>query len=149
MGATPYWYFVPHDPDPGRALQALRNREFEAGRYSEGVDGLDFGGPAFLLARPGARHATIEEAVADSGDGGTQSILDIVDVGPAPDFSIAGPLDARELQDALGTNVPTKEVVVARKSRLFSVLERGQCAYVVVYSGDVPIELFFAGYSYD
>jgi hypothetical protein len=149
MGAKPYRYFVPHDPDAGRALEALRKREFEAGRYGEAAANLDFDDPDFESVRPGARHATIELALEDSGDGGTQSILDIVKVGAAPGFSVAGPLDPRDLEDALGTRRPTREVVMARKSQLLANLDRGQCAYVVVYDGDLPAELFFAGYSYD
>jgi hypothetical protein len=149
MGGTPYWYFVPYDPDPGCALESLRRREFEAGRYGEAVDGLDFDDPAFLSIAPGPKHADIPEAIEDSGDGGTQSILDIVKVGPAPNYSVAGPLAPEELELALGTRKPTKQVIAARKADFLGGLDRGECAYVVVYEGDVPAELFFAGYSYD
>jgi hypothetical protein len=149
MGGTPYWYFVPYDPNHGRALELLRQREFEAGRYSEAVGDLDFDDPAFLFIAPGPRHASIAEAIEDSGDSGTQSILDIVNVGPTPNYSVAGPLDPEELEFALGTLKPTKQVIAARKSGILESLDRGECAYVVVYEGDVPAELFFAGYSYD
>jgi hypothetical protein len=149
MGAKPYWYFVPYDSNPGRALEVLREREFDAGRYGEVAASLDFNDPAFESVRPGARHGTIAEAVEDSGDSGTQSNLDIVKAGPAPDYGTAGPLDPQELEGIFGTRKPTREVVVARKSRLWGNLDRGQCAYVVVYEGVAPMELFFAGYSYD
>jgi hypothetical protein len=34
MGAEPWYYFVPYQPDINRALLELRQREFEAGRYN-------------------------------------------------------------------------------------------------------------------
>jgi hypothetical protein len=149
MGASPYWYFVPYDVNPGRALEALRQREFDAGRYGEVAANLNFDDPAFESVRPGARHAAISQAVEDSGDSGTQSILDIGRVGHAPNYSVAGPLDREELADALGTSKPTREVIAARKGELLGYLDRGQCVYVVVYDENLPTELFFAGYSYD
>jgi hypothetical protein len=38
MGAEPYYYFVPYQPDVAAALQALRQREFDAspGRGGDG-----------------------------------------------------------------------------------------------------------------
>jgi hypothetical protein len=34
MGAHAYWYFVPYERDIDAALQKLRVREFQAGRYN-------------------------------------------------------------------------------------------------------------------
>ena len=34
MGGEPYWYFVPYQPNIQAALDALRAREFKAGRYN-------------------------------------------------------------------------------------------------------------------
>ena len=42
MGADPYWYFVPYEPDIESALQKLRRREFEAGRYNPVIKSMRF-----------------------------------------------------------------------------------------------------------
>jgi hypothetical protein len=34
VGAEPYWYFEKYDGDVDAVLQALRKREFAAGRYN-------------------------------------------------------------------------------------------------------------------
>ena len=34
MGADPYFYYVDYEEDKNNALQKLRQREFEAGRYA-------------------------------------------------------------------------------------------------------------------
>ena len=34
MGGHPYWYFVPYQENIQEALNALRQREFQAGRYN-------------------------------------------------------------------------------------------------------------------
>ena len=34
MGASPYWYVVPYNPNVDAALEELRQREFRAGRYN-------------------------------------------------------------------------------------------------------------------
>jgi hypothetical protein len=38
MGTEPYWYFVEYQSDIDGALQELRKREFEAGRYNPVMD---------------------------------------------------------------------------------------------------------------
>jgi hypothetical protein len=61
MGGSPYWYFVAYEKDVNNALQTLREREFEAGRYHPV---LRF--PAFPVTesspRPGAQHRSIKAA---------------------------------------------------------------------------------------
>ena len=47
-----------------------------------------------------------------------------------------------------GTDKPTKDMVV-RNMDFFNEIERGQGVYLIVYSGDKPSEILFAGYSYD
>jgi hypothetical protein len=39
--------------------------------------------------------------------------------------------------------------LVANSDELFEVLERGQGAYIIVYKDNEPMEIFFAGYSFD
>ena len=39
--------------------------------------------------------------------------------------------------------------MLQQADNLFEAIDRGHCLYVVVYEGDQPKELYFAGYSYD
>jgi len=147
MGAHPYWYTVKYRPDLKVALDELREREFRAGRYNPVMPFIPFpitpSSPA-----PGARHRTIADAFADADADGTRSILDITDIADTPDFGVASPLDPDVIEDLYGTDQPTRAAVEANMDFLEAV-ERGHAVYVVLYSGGVPTELLFAGYSYD
>ena len=71
MGGHAWTYFVPYQPDILAAMQALRRREFEAGRYNPAVRfPMDRNAPS-----PGAQHDSIEEALTASEADGTRSIL--------------------------------------------------------------------------
>lgn len=146
MGAHPYWYFVPYQEDADAALQALRDREFQAGRYNPAMSfptfPFDVSSPG-----PGAQHDTIEEALEDAEEDGTRSILDIQEVADAPDFCVAAPLSAEEMQQFFGTAQPTHAMLATLD--FIEDLERGHCVYAVAYKDGKPDELFFAGYSFD
>jgi hypothetical protein len=131
----------------GTALRSLREREFNAGRYNPVVRYLDFSHSKDAAQTPGAQHTTIPAAVADAGDEGTRSILDIERVSTAPDYGAAAPLDAGALEELYGTSQPSREMV--EKLEFLEDVERGQCVYLIVYADGVPSELCFAGYSYD
>jgi len=90
VGAQLYWYIVKHQPDVNAALQALREREFRAGRYNPVV-----AFPASVRAdspAPGAQHRTIREAIRAAGADGTRSILDLDRVSEVPQFRAVAPL---------------------------------------------------------
>jgi hypothetical protein len=38
MGGHPWWYLVPYEKDVAKSLEALRQREFKAGRYNPAED---------------------------------------------------------------------------------------------------------------
>jgi hypothetical protein len=71
MGANPYFYFTPYQKDIQAALEALREQEFKAGRYSPAMSMAD--PPSYMFAfkfppddtspAPGARHNSIGEAI--------------------------------------------------------------------------------------
>lgn len=147
MGAHEWYYFVTYQRDIQRALDELRAREFQAGRYNPVVPF-----PEFPISgdRPGhgARHASIEAAIEASDAAGTRSILDMKLVGPAPDYGVVGPLPAETVLGIYGTDKPTKDMI-AKNMDFFEYIERGQGIYIVVYSCDRPSELLFAGYSCD
>jgi hypothetical protein len=147
MGAHPYWYVVKYQPDTDAALQALREREFSAGRYNPVMPFIDFPiGPNSQA--PGAQHDSIEEAMEDADADGTRSILDLDHIGDEPDFCTAVPLDEAVLQDLYGTTRPTRAQVEANMDFLEDV-ERGHGVVITLYRDGEPDELMFAGYSFD
>jgi hypothetical protein len=147
MGGHPWFYFVEYEADVEGALQKLRQREFEAGRYNPVV-----GFPEFPInqdsAAPGAQHESIDEAMEDADADGTRSILDMMRVSETADYNAVAPVPKEELMELFGTDKPTREMI-EEGDDLFEMLERGQGVYIVVYKDDAPSELFFAGYSFD
>ncbi len=132
MGAEPYEYTVPYEPDIQAALNKLRSRVFESKEFN----GAEFDPP------------TPEAAFELTGADGTRSILDISRISDHPDYFCAAPLSAEELERYFGTEKPT-EVMVRESDDLWEDLERGQARYVILYEGDEPKQIFFAGYSFD
>jgi hypothetical protein len=149
MGGHPYYYVVPYQQDVERALAVLRENEFRAGRYYPAMPRLTFGAPDFWQQRPGARHASIHDAMDDADACGTRSILDVIGVGDQPDYGVAAPLTEAELAALLDTATPTRARVEERLGDLLEDIERGQCRYVILYADGRPSEILFAGYSYD
>lgn len=147
MGGHPWFYFVEYEPDVDAALQKLRLREFESGRYNPAV-----AFPVFPVTErspaPGAQHGSIEEAFEESDADGTRSILDMERVADESDFQVVAPLARETLLELFGTERPTHELV-EESDELFDALERGMGIYVIVYEGERPSEIFFAGYSFD
>jgi hypothetical protein len=52
------------------------------------------------------------------------------------------------LMSLFGTDRPTREMVEAN-DELYELIERGHGIYAIVYEGEYPSEIFFAGYSFD
>jgi hypothetical protein len=147
VGGHPWFYFVPYQPNIDLALQALREREFKAGRYNPVVMLPEFPvTPA--SASPGAKHSSIQEALDAADADGTRSILDMERVGQEPDYGVVAPMPSHRLMELFGTEQPSRSMV-ERNMDFFSDIERGQGICVVVYENDRPSEIFFAGYSYD
>src|SRR5438093_2548774 len=98
MGAEPWDYFVPYELDIEAALEALREREFRAGRFR----GSEL------------RPVSIEDAVIQMDADGTASILDIDHVAEEPEFCAVAPLPPDELVRLFGTDRPTREMIEHR-----------------------------------
>lgn len=148
MGGHPWFYFVEYEPEIDAALQKLRRREFEAGRYNPAVDFPEFPLTADSPA-PGAQHDSIDEAIEDADADGTRSILDMERVAEEADFNAVAPMARETLLELFGTERPTREMI-DESDELFELMdERGQGVYVIVYEGERPSEIFFAGYSFD
>jgi hypothetical protein len=144
MSGEPYWYVVPYD-EPQRALDALREREFRAGRYYPVV--------AFPAqersAEPGAQHGSIAEALEAAQETGTRSILDIARIGATQEYCEAAPFDDEELLDLCDTLRPSRELALERMSELLDCADRGMARYLLLYVGERPSEILFLGYSFD
>jgi hypothetical protein len=148
MGGHPYFYSVDYEPDANAALQKLRQREFEAGRYNPVIMFPEFpveeNSPS-----PGPKHRSIEDALNASQEDGTRSILDLARVGDEPDYFVAARLKSRELISFFGTDKPTEKHVQDHFDELLETIERGQGVCFAIYENDLPTELIFAGYSFD
>jgi hypothetical protein len=147
MGAHPYWYIVPHAPNLQVVLDQLRQQEFRAGRYNPVMRYIEFPITATSPA-PGAKHASIDQALKAADAEGTRSILDISRIAASPDFCTASPLSDAALEQLYGTTQPTREAVEDNMD-FFEDLERGQAVYIVLYANGQPTEVLFAGYSFD
>jgi hypothetical protein len=147
MGGHPYWYTVPYQQDISKALDELRQREFQAGRYNPVTPIVEFPITASSPA-PGAGHRNIDEAMQASNADGTRSILDISAIASDPDFFTAAPLRDAALNSYFGTTRPSRALVESN-TRFLESVQRGQAIYIVLYDQGVPAELLFAGYSFD
>jgi hypothetical protein len=153
MGAHPYWYFVPFEADVDAALQKLRVREFQAGRYNPVTPfprfPVDASAPAIA-----PQHGSIDGVLEAAHEDGTRSILDIMQVSPTPfDGSqmphfTAFPLADSEIVDLFGTPHPTRKAAETSRS-IWDHIQRGSAIYTTIFADDRPDEIFFAGYSFD
>ncbi len=141
MGAEPWDYFVPYEEDVQAALEKLRQREFQAGRYRN-----------YSETKP----ATISEAVENADASGMASILDMERVAQEAGYSTIVPLSDAELIRCFGTTEPTRQMIednladaADEDDDLYENVGRGQGIYVISYKNNQPSEIFFGGYSYD
>lgn len=116
MGAEPYSYFTKYDPDIQRALDTLRQTEFEAGRYEPcfaektGKFLFDFGfGPRHAAPAPGACHDTIETVYENLGADGSKSILDIMHAVGTPFPKVEDPFMSPDIMERLHSAAPLAE----------------------------------------
>lgn len=166
MGANFYCYFTPHMSDIEAALQALRQTEFKAGRYSAAMMAtqpplymlqMDFP-PSADSPAPGPVHSSIEEAFEDMNEEGTGSILDIMHVSDDPEICAASPLPDEDLRLACGTLQPSRTEVekafldgatATRNPEILERIGRGEARYIIVCEAGLPKEIFFMGYTFD
>lgn len=145
MGAHPYQYVVDYEEPLQRALDRLRTREFDAGRYNP-VLSFPFDEPD---AAPGKGHGSIEEALRDSDADGTRSILDIFVIAETPAYCAAAPLTEDELSALFGTTRPSVDALESLPSELYDLIPRGMARYAIGYEDGKPRKVLFIGYSYD
>lgn len=133
MGAEPWDYFVPYEQDIQAALNKLRQREFQAGRFRGAED----------------HPKSIDEVVENMDEDGTGSILDITHVADDPDFGAVVPLSSEELVGLFKTDKPTRTMIEANMVDVYDNIDRGQGIYIIVHKDGKPAEIFFGGYSFD
>ena len=158
MGADPYFYYVKYEEDKNNALQKLRQREFEAGRYSPAMYHWEIPYPLDDLLNapaPGKKHDFIEEVFNDEYmTDGTGTILDISQLSDKLDYGCAYLIGKEELIEYFGTDKPTREIINKKVwdywdyiANSFGIRGVGIC--ITVFHNDTPTELYFAGYSWD
>ncbi|MGO4686049.1 hypothetical protein [Hyphomicrobium sp. 2TAF46] len=153
MGGDIYWYVVPYEPDIGAALEKLRLRELNAGRYNPVTPFPKF--PVDLNSLvTGQLHASFEEALNASDADGTRSIIDIHFVsgvpreGPSEPDVTAWPLSENQLSELFGTTEPSPEAI-ASNYKFWEGISRGSGAYIILKQNGVPHGIFFGGCSFD
>ncbi len=132
MGAEPYDYTVPYEPDIQAALAKLRQQVFASGAFN----GAEL------------NPSTPEEALEMTEADGTRSILDISRISETPEFFCAAPLTPDDLQRYFGTDKPTK-AMITQSDEFWDDLDRGMARYVILYENEEPKQIYFAGYSFD
>ena len=137
MGAEPWLYFAPFHSDVLAALESLRQSVFASGSYQIG------------RSRPGTSVGSIQDALKLAGADGTRSILDITNgIASQPRPGSLWRFPPQELEHIYGTDQPTREMI-ADADELFDRLNRGEAAYVTVYTDGRPTDFLFIGYSFD
>jgi hypothetical protein len=150
MGGHFWAYTVPYQQDIRRALEALREQEFRAGRFWQ-PDEVQPGFFGPLLGRGPSkprRPVSIAEALKISDATGTRSILDMERVTDTPELGAVSPLRPEDLRQLFGTERPTLEAI-EKSDEFIDRLDRGQGVYIVLYQQDNPERIYLAGYSHD
>jgi hypothetical protein len=63
---------------------------------------------------------------------------------------VTAPLNEDELRKIFGTTTPTAvDLTDERETDIYDRLQRGECAYVVVYDKSQASQIVFYGYSWD
>ena len=162
MGATPWLYRVPYQDDVNTALQELREKEFRAGRYrgigknyirASGFQYKDWSGNTEeeieqLISQLGSIEAAISHVVELTGENGTASILDMFQVSDIPDYYTVSPVSTDAFLEFFKTDNPTYNTLITSEA-FWDSLERGQGVYVILFEDNQPLEICFAGYSFD
>ncbi len=161
MGASGWAYFTPYQSDINKALQDLRQKEFEAGAYHFPVklqlsleEAESMSEEAIMakleeLKAAQQRPRDIQELLEINAYTGTHSIIDIESISATPNVGTAAPLSEQQLAGLFGTSQPTHAMVEAKAGELQDMRDRGQGTYVIVFKDDIPNEIFFTGFSGD
>src|SRR4051812_40347311 len=167
MGAEPWSYFVPYQPDIQAAMESLQQHEFAAGRYhSRRTHDPSLPWPSSIedlranyLTEDGSRSIIDMIAIADQPGNGAlaQELSGLMEESPEmadlfgsgmSDFCTAVRLPDEELQRLFGTTHPTRQMI-ENNHDYYENIGRGCGIYIIAYREETPDEIFFAGYSFD
>jgi len=101
------------------------------------------------LPEPRTTQERIIELRLICGVDGTGTILDMKGVSTKPGYFEIAPLPNEELISLFNTVQPTKSMIEINKHRLFSLWKIQMGNYIILYTGDQPSEIYFAGSSGD
>jgi hypothetical protein len=138
-GDSDLWeYCVPFQRDFGKVLEELRQREFKAGRFY----------------RSELAPKTINDAIRNGDAAGTQSILDIEKVSATSEPCAVSPALPENLRQLFGTDKPSHAMVETASKQMTVEFQkfletrgRGEGMYIIMYDGEHPTEIYFAGWS--
>lgn len=165
MGASGWSYIVPFQEDINQALQELRQQEFAAGKYYRPGTFIEMALNRNIVAADEREQLeaalkslnalpaplTIEELFEQNGESGTHSIIDIFSVSAAPEFGTVSPLSDEELMEIFGHARPHIDEVLeeSKLEELYDRRERWEGLYVICYTNNMPMQIFFCGCSGD
>jgi hypothetical protein len=139
LGSQLWEYCVPYQASIQKALEELREREFKAGRFY----------------RSELRPKTFEDAIRNADAAGTRSIIDIDKISATRELETISPAPLGMLHVLFETDKPSHAMVESASKKLshdfqafLETYGRGEGLYIILYDGDRPIEIYFAGWSY-
>lgn len=111
-----------------------------------------------LIKKYGTVQAAMDAVLRESNDSGTKSVLDMIRVTSEPNTCAVCPLTEEELCEIFSTNQPSHEVlenILLNETEpescesFWDSIGRGEGRYVIIYESGQPVELFFAGFTFD
>lgn len=134
MGSELWVTLVPFEEDFDAALQKARDKVFKDGSY--GYSGRK-------------KPRTIAEAVERGGEEGTHSVLDMTGVAKRQTAGMVSPLSRPTLLKLFKTERPTEQDWWNKHFAVRDLIDRGRGLLVVLYEGEVPAKIAFAGLAWD
>jgi hypothetical protein len=139
FGSQLWEYCVPYQADVQKALDELRAREFKAGRFYKSE----------------MRPKNYEEAIRNADAAGTRSIIDLDKISPTRDLEAISPVPKDKIRELFGTDKPSHAMVENASKKMthefqdfLETYDRGEGLYIILYDGDRPVEIYFAGWSF-
>lgn len=152
MGASGWEYDVVFEEDISGALEKLRQKVFDDGNYYNPIEEMcqlmrrEYSKPRSIAELFSPRDPDFQEAI---GFGGTGSILDVTDISENPRHGCMSPISAATLVEKTGSDKPCAQHVDILRNWVYENCERGLGYYFVVYTNDVPTNIYFVGVSGD
>jgi hypothetical protein len=114
-----------------------------------------------LIAKYGDVHSAMYAVLEESGDCGTMSVLDMLNISNEPDTCAVCPLSEPELTALFQASQPNRQIIeniliaeeevegLGTSEMFWDEIGRGEGRYIIAYEDGKPTEIFFAGFSVD